>query len=257
MLALLPKVFPRGLPSTVHQHLLLESCIFTLVMSTRPPFATAVYQNLPDTLISSLLKAFEKCSQELWPGPLWRTSALLGISQELFDIAFRLAQLRRRLPLDITDQFKLAKLDVRLTSWRVPELGSPPIGLKLTATLFHLACSLFFYKISQPSLQADDDLLVRPIMQKAIEAIAQIPIARLAAPVMAWPVLILSFGAWTDPEKRALRSPFEYQASRYGMGNATKALGLMELIWTLDGSKEGPSTLDGLISDEYLALIPF
>jgi hypothetical protein len=255
MLALLPKVFPRGSPSTVQQHLLLELCIFTVVMSTRPPFATAVYQRLPDTTVSSLLKASEKCSQELWPGPLWRTSALLGISQELFDIAFRLAQLRRRLPLDITDQFKLAKLDVRLTLWRAPELGSPPIGLKLTATLFHLACSLFCYKISQPSLQADN-LLVRPIMQKAIEILAQIPIAQLAAPVMAWPVLILSFGAWTDREKKALRSPFEYQESYYGMGNATKALGLMEFIWTLDGSKEGVATLDGLISDKYLTFIP-
>jgi hypothetical protein len=177
LLAVLPMVIPLGLPSTVHQHLMLESCIFTLAMSTRPPFATAVYQNLPDTIISSMLKALEKRSQELWPGPLWRNSALLGMSQDLFDIAFRLAQLRRRLPLDIMDQFKLAKLDVRLTSWRVPELGSPPIGLKLTATLFHLACSLFFYKISQPSLQSHDNLVVRPIMQKAIEVVAQMPIA--------------------------------------------------------------------------------
>jgi hypothetical protein len=93
-------------------------------------------------------------------------------------------------------------------------------------------------------------------MQKAIEVIARIPIAQLAAPVMAWPVLILSFGAWTDRERRALRSPFEYLESHYGMGNATNALRLMEFIWTLDGSKEGLSTLDGLISDEYLAFIP-
>jgi hypothetical protein len=93
-------------------------------------------------------------------------------------------------------------------------------------------------------------------MQKAIEILAQIPIAQLAAPVMAWPVLILSFGAWTDREKKALRSPFEYQESYYGMGNATKALGLMEFIWTLDGSKEGVATLDGLISDKYLTFIP-
>jgi hypothetical protein len=208
-------------------------------------------------MVSSMLKALEKRSQELCPGPLWRNSALLGISQDLFDIAFRLAQLRRRLPLDIIDQFKLTKLDVRLTAWRVPELGSPPIGLKRTATLFHLACSLFFYKISQPSLQAHDNLLVRPIMQKSIEVIAQIPIAQLAAPVMGWPFLILAFGTWTDREKKTLRSPFEYQESHYGMGNATKALGLMEFIWTLDGSKEGLYTLDGLISDKYLAYNPF
>jgi hypothetical protein len=74
---------------------------------------------------------------------------------------------------------------------------------------------------------------------------------------MAWPVLILAFGAWTDGEKKALRSLFEYQESYYAMGNATKALGLMEFIWTLDGSKEGLYTLDGLISDKYLAFLPF
>jgi Fungal specific transcription factor domain len=224
-------------------------------MSTRPPFTTAVYQSLADGTISSLLKALEKASQQLWPGPLWRTSCLLGLAQELFDIGFRLAQLRRRLPLDARDQLRLAKIGLRLKAWHFSELGSPPIGLKLTATLFHLACSLFFRKLTHPSLQAESPL-VRAIMQKVIEVTAQIPTAQLAAPVMAWPVLILAFGAWADPEKKALRSPFEYQESQYGMGNATKALGLMEFIWSLDGSNGGVATLDGLISDEYLLLIP-
>jgi hypothetical protein len=98
---------------------------------------------------------------------------------------------------------------------------------------------------------------MRPIMQKSIEVIAQIPVAQLAAPVMAWPVLILAFGAWTDREKKALRSPFEYQELYYSIGNATKALGLMKFIWTLNGSKEELYTLDGLISDKYLAFLPF
>jgi hypothetical protein len=96
-----------------------------------------------------------------------------------------------------------------------------------------------------------------PIMQKSIEVIAQIPVAQLAAPVMAWPVLILAFGAWMDREKKALRSPFEYQELYYSIGNATKALGLMKFIWTLNGSKEELYTLDGLISDKYLAFLPF
>jgi hypothetical protein len=255
LLALLQKVFPRGLPSTVHQHLLLEACIFTLVMSTRPPFTTAVYQSLPDGTVSGLLKVLEKSSQQLWPGPLWKTSGLLGISQELFDTAFRLAQLRRRLPLESRDELRLAKLGVRLKSWRVLETGSPPIGLKLTGTLYHLACSLFFHKLSRPSLKADHPL-VREIMQKVVEVTAQISTSQLAAPVMAWPVLILAFGAWADQEKEALRSPFQYQESYYGMGNATRVLGLLEFIWSLDGSNGGLTTLDGLISDEYLSLIP-
>jgi hypothetical protein len=93
-------------------------------------------------------------------------------------------------------------------------------------------------------------------MQKTVEVTAQIAADQLAAPVMMWPLLILSFGALADSEKKTLRSPFEYQQFHYGMGNATKALGLLEFIWSLDGSKRGFSTLDGLISDEYLAFIP-
>jgi hypothetical protein len=93
-------------------------------------------------------------------------------------------------------------------------------------------------------------------MQKVVLVIAQIPISQLAAPVMAWPILILAFGAWTDPEKKALRNPFEYQKTFYGMQNAALALGLMEFIWSLDGSNGGLHTLEGLISDEYLSLIP-
>lgn len=239
-----------GWPTDERGLRLLESCIYQVVVSTTfGNGTTQVLRFLPDNYVSVLLKILKRSSETLWSGPLWRRSTFLGVSHDLFDIAFRLSQLRRRTPLKQVDRFELTNLDVKLKAWRLPTFQNndqstrnlvPPIGLTRTANLYFLACSLFLQKLIQPTLQASDDW-VRELMMKALAILAPIPLPELATPVFSWPLIILSCGAWTVAEKEALRRPLDYFWAKHGLGHTLRILKLMAYIWMVDEvSGRGP-----------------
>ncbi|KAL3426426.1 hypothetical protein PVAG01_03217 [Phlyctema vagabunda] len=239
-----------------HMVLLLEAYIFHVVTSALIG-GLSWASTVPDDHVSNLLEILRTSTEKVLPGPLWAMGAILGVSQDLFDIAFRISQLRRRLPLQADDQLKAAQLQQQLMNWSAPvsspEDGSspqPPLEMILTAELYRLACQLILAKTFHPSLTSADKY-ARGIVQSSVTIMQQMPKCDFDTFFLHWPVMILGSGAVTTGEQTVFRGFYEREMQLGGFGSLIMVDSLLKHAWSYDHNLQREIGLDAILKIDY------
>lgn len=234
-------------------NLLLEAYIYHVVISGI--FSGIASPSLPDNHVSEHLHLISKSFRKLSPGPLWTLNAILGLSHDLFDIAFRISQLRRRMPLRGPDLFKASELEDRLGEWEITATfdgrREPPLEMVVAANLYHLACLLLLHKLQNPRL-ISSDLFSRTIVLKAVEFIEQLPQTGTHVFVLMWPLLVVGSAAVIEDHRAIFRSPFE---RANGFGHAVQVARLLQYAWSFDDSLGRDLGLDVLFREDLACTI--
>ncbi|KAH6670503.1 fungal-specific transcription factor domain-containing protein [Halenospora varia] len=249
--------FSQAPPSTVHQLLLLEAYIYHVVISSI--FNGITSDPLPDDHISELLQILADSSQRMCIGPIWKTSAIIGSAHEVFEYAFRISRLRRRLPLQgpdleeasrLMDLLYLSKPDSLCTSHQ----SCPPAEMTLTTSLYTLACILILSKLLVPTLSSSSPL-PRTIISRALTIYTQLPEAELTRPMLMWPSIILGCAAVGPEERKVFCTPFEESMRQKGLGSAVQSYRLLRRAWEVDCVLGRALGLDILLRDDLLCSV--
>lgn len=255
--------FSQSSPSTVHQLLLLEAYIYHVVISSI--FSGDKSDSLPDGHVSELLLLLSESSQKICPGPLWKTSAILGSSHVAFDYAFRISRLRRRLPLtgqDLEDAMRLKGLlcEAEAESQRTQHASSTsadarsPLEMTTTTCLYTYACILLLEKLLDTSLSASDDLPRRTIYN-AVLLYSQLPRAEQKRPMLTWPSIILGCAAESPSDQAVFSDPFVETIREGGLGSAVQSYRLLRQAWQIDCVLGRQLGLDILLRDDFLCSV--
>lgn len=259
----LVKSFSQTPPSTMHQILLLEAYIYHVVISSI--FNGDKSDSLPDDHISELLLLLSESSQRICPGPLWKTSAILGSSHVAFEYAFRISRLRRRLPLigqGLEDAMRLKGLlcEAAAEPQRTQYASSasadatPPLEMTITARLYVHACILVLEKLLDTSLSASD-ALPRSTISSAVLLYSQLPRAEQKRPMLTWPSIILGCAAESPNDRAVFSDPFVETIREGGLGSAVQSYRLLRQAWQIDSVLGRQLGLDILLRDDLLCSV--
>jgi hypothetical protein len=173
---------------------------------------------------------------------LWRESALLGVSHDLFGYVFKLSYLRRKVPLQGHDYIEAVIILTRLQAWSAPaaeistnfdssEATGPPYEMIIMARLYHAASVILVSKIINPALSTNDPV-VREMVGSGQEILQNVPDYKWQqATVLIWPLLILGIAAVSAEERRCFDRPLKFLLSTMNIGCVKTVLSLLENAW--------------------------
>jgi hypothetical protein len=201
---------------------------------------------------------------------LWRESALLGVSHNLFGYIFKLSHLRHKVPLQGQDHIEAVIILTKLEAWSPPILrvsinvdGStataPPYEMIIMAKLYHAASIIFVSKILNPALSTNDPM-IREVVGRGQEILQNVPDSKWQqATVLIWPLLILGIAAVSADERRCFESPLKFLHSVMNIGCVKTALNLFENAWAPCPEPYGDRCLglDVLFCDDLLCEVIF
>lgn len=201
---------------------------------------------------------------------LWRESALLGVSHDLFGYIFKLSYLRRKVPLQGHDHLEAVIILTRLQAWSAPPTNAlavidgseaivPPYEMILMAKLYHAASIIFVSKILDPFLSTND-LVVREMIESGLRILQNVPDCKWQqATVLIWPLLILGIAAVSVEERRCFERPLQFLLSVVNIGCVKTVLRLLENAWAPfpDPHADRCLGLDVLFCDELLCKVIF
>jgi hypothetical protein len=175
-------------------------------------------------------------------GDLWRESALLGVSYDLFGYIFKLSYLRRKVPLQGDDHIEAIIILTRLQAWSAPaatistnvdgsEATVPPYEMIIMARLYHAASVIFVSKLLNPALSSNDPV-VRKMVGSGQEILQSVPDCKWQqATVLIWPLLILGIAAVSVEERRCFDRPLKFLLSTMNIGCVKTVLSFLGNAW--------------------------
>tara|TARA_R110002060_G_scaffold29390_3_gene39684 strand:+ start:218 stop:850 length:633 start_codon:yes stop_codon:yes gene_type:complete len=196
---------------------------------------------------------------------MWKSSALIGICQTLFDAIFRISLLRRQLPLTDFDQLYAQELKENVLQWRwdsteenAPEYrrqdSRPPDAMVRTGHMYQLACLLLVEKILAPDLAAHHQV-PRNLIVQFCHIFRQLSPELAKHSVHLWPLLIMGTAAQTRSERELFLAPLQSHQTTPGFGNRHQGCTFLMRCWGLSKSSDEALGLDVLLRDDLLCEI--
>ncbi|THX48773.1 hypothetical protein D6D06_08923 [Aureobasidium pullulans] len=234
-------------PSSMHELLLLEAYSFRAVHNRLfQPFPTLPYDHLERLFAAMCLPGSPRQDMII----SWRKCPWVGMCAPLFDMGFKLAWLRDRLPLQGEDLVKAISLSNNIHTWKAPveapedlfdvESGTADTFMMknlLSAKAWWYACLLLSHKLLNPTNGPFDPDIVS-ISRQSHKVFQQMALLQGASALLLWPIFLLGTGAVTPADQTAFTNAIVSCAPRAGPGTILRTTQLLNWAWASDDALE-------------------
>ncbi|KAI4716026.1 hypothetical protein E4T48_07771 [Aureobasidium sp. EXF-10727] len=227
-------------PSSMHQVLLLEAYSFRTVHNR-------LFQPFPSLPYDYIEKLFESMCLPGSPRQdmvrQWRKCPWVGMCAPMFDMGFKLAWLRDRMPLRGKDLIDAISLSTRIMNWRAPveapedlfdvDSGTADTFMMknlLSAKAWYYGCLFLSHKLLNPSNGPFDPDLIA-ISRQSHKVFQQMDLLRGASALLLWPIFLLGTGAVTPADQTTFSNAIVSCAPRAGPGTILRTTQLLNWAW--------------------------